>query len=272
VGVHIKLDTGMGRLGTRRRAEALAVAEGVLEAGPSLRLAGAMTHLATADGDPEFTRVQLEAFAPFVAEMRRRQPTLVAHAANSAATVGEPASHYDMVRCGIAVLGCDPMNEAPEHYGLDPALELSSYVATVKPASAGESVGYGRRFVAERDTWIATMPIGYADGIRRSLTNNGDVLIAGRRFALVGTVSMDNVTADLGPNPPPAIVPGTPAVFIGRQGEQRQTAEDLARRMDSIPHEVLCGVSARVVRRYHRDGEPVDPAAPAQPAPAQASA
>jgi alanine racemase len=145
-------------------------------------------------------------------------------------------------------------------------------VATVKPASAGESVGYGRRFVAEHDTWIATMPIGYADGIRRSLTNNGDVLIAGRRFALVGTVSMDNVTADLGPNPPPAIVPGTPAVFIGSQAEQRQTAEDLARRMDSIPHEVLCGVSSRVVRRYHRDGEPVDPAAPARPAPAQASA
>jgi alanine racemase len=262
VDVHVKLDTGMGRLGTRRMAEALEVAERVLAAAPELRLAGAMTHLATADEDPEFVREQLASFDPFVAEMRRRQPLLVAHAANSAATVGEPASHYDMVRCGIALYGCDPMNDAPEHHGLEPALELSSYVAAVKPAAPGESVGYGRRYVAERDTWIATLPIGYGDGIRRSLTNNGDVLIAGQRFPLVGTVSMDNVTADLGPSPPPDVVPGSPAVFIGRDGAERQTVEDLARRIDSIPHEVLCGISARVVRRYHRDGQAVSPAGP----------
>jgi alanine racemase len=257
VEIHIKLDTGMGRLGTRRMAEALSVADQVLEPDSPLQLAGAMTHLATADDDPEFVHAQLEAFDPFVAEMRRRRPAIVVHAANSAATVGEPASHYDMVRCGIALHGCDPMNSAPEHFGLEPALELSSYVAAVKPAAVGESVGYGRRFVAESDTWIATLPIGYADGIRRALTNNCDVLIAGQRFPLVGTVSMDNVTADLGPTLPPDVVPGTAAVLIGRDGEERQTVEDLARRMDSIPHEVLCGISARVVRRYHRDGEPV---------------
>jgi alanine racemase len=258
VDVHIKLDTGMGRLGTRRMAEALNVAERVLAA-PDLRLAGAMTHLATADEDSEFVRAQLASFDPFVTEMRRRQPLLVAHAANSAATVGEPDSHYDMVRCGIALHGCDPMNDAPEHYGLEPALELSSYVAAVKPAAAGESVGYGRRFVAERDTWIATLPIGYGDGIRRSLTNNADVLIAGQRFPLVGTISMDNLTADVGPSLPPDVVPGTPAVLIGRDGAERQTVEDLARRMDSIPHEVLCGISSRVVRRYHRDEQAVKP-------------
>jgi alanine racemase len=259
VAVHVKLDTGLGRLGTRRVAEALSVADRVLGGGPGLRLAGAMTHLATADGDPEFMHAQLEAFAPFVAEMRRRQPGLLAHAANSAATVGEPGSHYDMVRCGIALHGCDPMNDAPERYGLDPALELSSYVAAVKPAAAGDSVGYGRRFVAVQDTWVATLPIGYADGIRRALSNNCEVLIAGQRFPLVGTISMDNVTADLGATLPSDVVPGTPAVLIGRDGAERQTVEDLARRMDSIPHEVLCGISARVVRRYHRDGEPVAP-------------
>jgi alanine racemase len=162
VDVHVKLDTGMGRLGTRRVAEALRVADRLLGCDAPLRLAGAMTHLATADDDPEFMHAQLEVFAPFVAEMRRRQPSIVAHAANSAATVREPASHYDMVRCGIALHGCDPMNVAPEHYRLEPALELSSYVAAVKPAAAGESVGYGRRFIAETDTWIATLPIGSA--------------------------------------------------------------------------------------------------------------
>lgn len=256
VELHVKLDTGMGRLGTRRVAEALRVAESVLAPGSGLRLAGAMTHLATADDDPEFMRAQLELFDPFVAELRRRQPTLVAHAANSAATVTESRSHYDMVRCGIALHGCDPLNDAPERHGLEPALELSTYVAAIKPAAAGESVGYGRRFIAERDTWIATLPIGYADGIRRSLSGNCDVLIAGQRFPLVGTVSMDNVTAELGPGLPPDVAPGSSAVLIGRDGAERQTVEDLARRMGSIPHEVLCGLSARVVRRYHHDGEP----------------
>jgi alanine racemase len=257
VAVHVKLDTGMGRLGTRRIAEALSVAEAVLAGGSGLHLRGAMTHLATADDDPEFMRAQLTAFTPFVAEMRDREPTLIAHAANSAATVGDPASHYDMVRCGIALHGCDPMNVAPESHGLEPVMELSSYVAAVKPAAAGESVGYGRRFIATHDTWIATLPLGYADGVRRALTNNCDVLIAGQRFALVGTVSMDNVTADLGPVLPPDVVPGTPAVLIGRDGDERQTVEDIARRISSIPHEVLCGISARVVRRYHRDGQAV---------------
>jgi alanine racemase len=255
VKVHVKLDTGMGRLGTRRLDEALSVADRVLAAEPTLVLAGAMTHMATADGDPEFMRAQLEVFRPFVDELRRRRPQIVAHAANSAATVADPRSHFDMVRCGIALHGCDPMNVAPENYGLEPALELSSYVAAVKRAAPGDSVGYGRRFITERETWIATLPIGYADGIRRALSNNCDVLIAGRRFPLVGTVSMDNVTVDLGPSPPVEIVPETRAVIIGRDGSERQTAEELALRMDSIAHEVLCGISDRVVRRYHQDGE-----------------
>lgn len=257
VRVHVKLDTGMGRLGTRRTQEALAVAERVLADSGGLRLAGAMTHMATADEDPEFMRAQLDAFAPFVAQLRRHAPAIVAHAANSAATVSEPASHFDMVRCGIALHGCDPMNVAPEDHQLEPALELTSYVAALKRAGPGESVGYGRRFVAQEETWIATLPIGYADGVRRALGGHCDVLIAGRRYPLVGTVSMDNVTADLGPSPPEDIAPGTAAVLIGRDGPERQTVEDLARGMDSIPHEVLCGISARVVRRYHRDGEPL---------------
>jgi alanine racemase len=255
VGVHVKLDTGMGRLGTRDVSEALAVAERVRARQPELALVGVMTHLATADGDPGFVAEQLEVFTPFAQGLRALTGTLRIHAANSAATLNEPASHFDMVRCGIALYGCDPMNEDPEPHGLEPALELSSYVAALKPIRPGESAGYGRRFVAERETQIATLPIGYADGVRRALSNNCDVLINGRRYPLVGTVSMDNVTVDVGPEPRLAV--GAEAVLIGRSGGERQTVEDLANRIGTINHEILCGISQRVPRRYHRDGAPV---------------
>ncbi len=256
VNVHIKLDSGMGRLGTRDTGEAFAVAESVHRSAPGLRLAGAMTHLATADGDLAFVAAQLEVFTPFAAELQRRYGRLRVHAANSAGTLRVPGSHFDMVRCGIALYGCDPMNEDPDSTGLEQAMELSSYVAAVKRAEPGDSIGYSRRFIAEQATWVATMPIGYADGVRRGLTNNCDVLIDGRRYPLVGTVSMDNITADLGPADPEVRV-GARAILIGRSGDERQTVEDIAHRLDTINHEVLCGISARVPRRYHRDGAPL---------------
>jgi alanine racemase len=254
VRVHLKLDTGMGRLGTRELTEAYRVATAI-DSAPGLELVGAMTHFATADDDAQFLAEQLAGFLPFVRELRRRHPAVRVHAANSAATLREPASHFDMVRCGIAIYGCDPMNDDPDRHGLEPALELSSYVAAVKRAAPGESAGYGRRFVAERDTWLATVPIGYADGVRRALTNNCDVLVGGARHPLVGTVSMDNVTIELGPATRTG--PGARAMIIGRDGAQRQTAEDLARRIGTINYEIVCGISARVPRLYHRDGESV---------------
>jgi alanine racemase len=252
VGVHVKLDSGMGRLGTRQTTEALAVAQAVRASAPALALVGAMTHLATADGDQEFVAAQLAVFAPFVDELQRRVGRLRIHAANSAGTLREPAAHFDMVRTGIALYGCDPMNEDPFRWGLEPAMELSSYVAAVKAIAPGQSAGYGRRFIADRDSWIATLPIGYADGVRRGLTNNFEVLIDGGRYPVVGTVSMDNITVDLGPDP--AVAVGAAAILIGRSGDERQTVEDVANRLGTINHEVLCGISARVPRRYHRDG------------------
>ena len=254
VRLHVKFDTGMGRLGTRDERQALAVAEEVAASPPVLELAGAMTHFATADDDPEFMERQLQRFEPFAAELRRRWPGIAVHAANSAATLREPRSHMTLVRCGIAIYGCDPMNQDPGAYDLEPALELRSYVAAVKRAQQGDSAGYGRRFISPHETWIATVPIGYADGIRRALTNNCDVLISGRRYPLVGTVSMDNITVDLGPEP--VSREGEPATIIGRDGAERQTAEDLARRIGTISYEVLTGISRRVPRVYHRDGEP----------------
>jgi alanine racemase len=254
VRLHVKFDTGMGRLGTRDRADALELAELIARSGPALELAGAMTHFATADDDPEFLDLQLREFEPFASELRARYRGIVVHAANSAATLRSDATHFDLVRCGIAIYGCDPMHEDPAERGLEPALALSSYVAAVKPAVAGDSVGYGRRFIADRDTWIATVPIGYGDGVRRSLTNNCDVLARGGRYPLVGTVSMDNITIDLGAEP--VVEPGDDAVLIGAEGPERQTAEQLARRIGTINYEIVCGISARVPREYHHDGEP----------------
>ncbi len=253
VHVHVKLDSGMGRLGTREAGEAFAVAERVASA-RALRLVGAMTHLATADDDQEFVAEQLAVFTPFAVRLRERVAGLRVHAANSAATLRTPASHFDVVRCGIALYGCDPMNVDPAPHGLEPAMELESYVAALKPIRPGQSAGYGRRFVAERETWIATLPIGYADGVRRALSNNCDVLIDGRRHPLVGTVSMDNVTVDVGADP--AVAVGARAVLIGRSGAERQTVEDIAHRVGTINHEILCGISSRVPRAYHQDGAP----------------
>jgi alanine racemase len=248
VGVHVKLDTGMGRLGTRDAAEALAVARAVAAA-PGLRLAGAMTHFATADDDPGFVATQLERFVPWAHEIRTIEPAVLVHAANSAAALRVPESRFDMVRCGIAVYGMDPFHRDPAAHGLTPALSLHSYVAEVKRCEPGESAGYGRRYVAEAPTWLGTLPIGYADGVRRALTNNADVLVEGRRVPLVGMVSMDNITVDLGASPPP---PGAAAVLIGEQGGERILAEEVAERLGTINYEITTGLSQRVPREYVR--------------------
>jgi alanine racemase len=214
-----------------------------------------MTHFATADepGD-DFMPAQLERFAAWAGPLRERHPGLLLHAANSAATLRDPASHFDLVRAGIAIYGLDPFQRDPADHGLEPALELVSYAAEVKPVAAGESAGYGRRFVADAPTTLATVPVGYGDGVRRALTNNADVLIGGRRRPLRGTVSMDNVTVDLGPEP--GVERGADAVLIGAQGGERILAEEWGRRLQTINYEVTCAISARVPRAYHRDGAP----------------
>jgi alanine racemase len=253
--VHVKLDTGMGRLGTRDPAEATRVAAAVAAA-PHLELAGAMTHYATADerGD-DFMPEQLERFRAWAEPLRERHPGLLLHTANSAATLRDPATHFDLVRTGVAIYGLDPFQGDPAEHDLEPALELRSYVAEVKPIAPGESAGYGRRFVAREPTTLATIPVGYGDGVRRALTNNADVLIDGRRRPLRGTVSMDNVTVDLGPHPA-TVARGADAVLIGAQGGERILAEEWARRLETINYEITCAISGRVPRAYHRDGAP----------------
>ncbi|HEU4976017.1 MAG TPA: alanine racemase [Baekduia sp.] len=255
--VHVKLDSGLGRLGTRDPEEADAVAEAVAAA-PELQLAGAWTHFATADerGD-QFFAEQLARFRAWVEPLCTRHPGLLVHAANSAALLRDHAAHFGMVRAGVAVYGLDPFGEDPALRDLEPALELTSYVAAVKPCAAGESAGYGRRFIAPRDTLIATVPVGYGDGYRRALSNRAEALLHGHRVALVGTVSMDNVTFDVGAAGLGPKV-GDDIVLIGAQGVERITAEDVARWTDTINYEVTTALTARVPRQHHHDGEPVE--------------
>jgi alanine racemase len=265
--VHVKLDSGMGRLGTRDPVEASRVAAAARQT-PGVRLAGAMTHFATADdlADEGFFAHQLAVFTEWARSLKAEQPDLVVHAANSAAMLREPEAQFDMVRCGIAIYGMDPFGRDPAARGLEPVLELSSYVADVKYCKEGESAGYGRRFIAEHDTYVGVLPIGYGDGWRRGLSNNADVLIAGRRHPLVGTVSMDNITVDLGLDHEPESLRNERAILIGFQGSERITAEEVARRLDTINYEITCGLTPRVPRTYHRDGAAVDAlaAAPTQ--------
>jgi alanine racemase len=240
--VHVKLDTGMSRLGTRDRELALRLA-----ARPNT--VGLMTHFATADelGDDLFP-AQLGRFREFVAEVGRDD--LLVHAANSAAALRDPESHFGMVRCGVAVYGLDPFQRDPGDHGLEPAMTLRSWVAALRRLEAGDSAGYGRRWTAEEPTWLATIPIGYGDGWRRALTNNAEALIHGRRHPVVGAVSMDNITVALGPDAEAAV--GDEVVLIGAQGDERILAEEVARRLGTINYEVTTGLLPRVTREHSR--------------------
>jgi alanine racemase len=249
--VHVKFDSGMGRLGERDPERVMALLDAA-EEDERLELAGLWTHFATADeldgAGSDYFATQLERFTGLLERARESHPGLRAHAANSAATLREPDSHFDMVRCGVAIYGLDPFQSDPAERDLEPALELRSYVADVKRFEAGASAGYGRTWSAETETLVGVLPIGYGDGVRRALSNNADVLVSGRRAPLVGTVSMDNLTVDLGPGS--NLRPGDEAVLIGAQGDDRILCEEVAARLGTINYEVTCGISSRVPRSY----------------------
>jgi alanine racemase len=245
--LHVKYDSGMGRLGNRHVAEVLDLAR-ACATDPDLELAGIWTHFATADElDSDFFDEQLRRFEEVATAVKSEQPGVIAHAANSAALLRDRRSHFDMARCGVAIYGLDPFQRDPAEQGLLPALSLRSRVADVKRFPAGASAGYGRQWRAEVDTWVGVIPLGYGDGVRRALTNNADVLVRGRRYPLVGTVSMDNITIDLGPET--KVEPGDEVVLIGSQGEEKILAEEMAARLKTINYEVTCAISPRVPRR-----------------------
>ena len=245
--VHVKYDSGMGRLGNRDPGEVTALARACAE-DPDLELAGIWTHFATADEpDSPYFEEQLGRFEEVAAAVKAEHPGVTVHAANSAAVLRDRRSHFEMARCGVAIYGLDPFQRDPSEHGLRPALSLRSHVADVKRFPAGASAGYGRKWKAPADTRVGVIPLGYGDGVRRALTNNADVLVRGKRHPLVGTVSMDNITIDLGLETD--VQPGDEAILIGRQGEEEILAEEVARRLDTINYEVTCAISPRVPRR-----------------------
>src|ERR671935_2027409 len=223
VPVHLKLDTGMGRYGL-----------GELPA-PPVEVVGLMTHLATADSDEEFARAQLQRFR----EATNAFSDLTRHAANSAAALRLPEARFDAARCGIAVYGLSPFGTDPADDGLEPVLSWSSQLAQTKLLRAGQSTGYGRRFIAERDTWIGLVPVGYADGFRRDLTGT-ELRVAGEPRRVIGTVSMDSLAVELGRELPV----GTPVTLLGHG----VLAEDHARVAGTINYELVCGINSDPAR------------------------
>lgn len=244
--VHVKLDTGMGRLGVADASKAYEIATACMRS-KDLALCGAMTHFATADEDDDehFSR-QLAAFSDFAAQVKELSPDIICHAANSAATLRDRASHFDLVRCGVAIYGLDPFQRDARSHGLEPSLSLESYVASVKRLEPGQTVGYGRRWKAHEPTWVGVLPIGYGDGWRRGLSNNSQVLINGKRCPVIGLVSMDHLTVDLGPHSDAKV--GDRAVLIGAQGSERILCEEVATNLETINYEVTCALTKRVRR------------------------
>ncbi|MGH7360788.1 MAG: alanine racemase [Candidatus Methylomirabilales bacterium] len=248
VAVHLKVDTGMGRVGVpMEEVSALAGAIGRL---PGVRLRGVMTHFAAADApDPAHAREQLRRFHQALASPELRAvPSLLRHAANSAATFALPEARLDMVRAGIALYGCPPSPDAPPPVPLRPVLSLETRVAQVHWVPAGTTVSYGCTFVAPTRMRIATLPVGYGDGFPRALSNRGVVLLRGKRAPVVGRVCMDMVMVDV--TGIPEVTEGDPVVLLGPQGTEAIPVDAWAVLADTISYEVLCGISPRVPRLY----------------------
>jgi alanine racemase len=255
--VHIKVDTGMHRVGADP-SEVPALIEAIAD-DPLLRFEGLWTHLAVADGEREddrtFTLGQLEAFDRVVADLAQRGvEAQVLHAANTAGTIAFPTSRYDMVRCGIGLYGHLPgatvtgaFEAATAGAMLKPAMSLKARVVAVRTLSAGERPSYGRLRPLPARALVATVPIGYADGVPRALFEQGfGVLIGGRRRPLAGMVTMDQIMIDCGDDT--SVQPGDEVVLLGRQGDEEITAEDWAALLGTISYEVLCGVGPRMPR------------------------
>jgi alanine racemase len=246
IGVHVKVDTGMHRVGL---PPARAV-EFCRELGArGIEVAGVWTHLAVSEepGRPE-TAVQLEGFRAVLDDLARDgvRPRY-RHVANSGAAIALPESHFDLVRVGIAMYGVSPGQALDGRVDLRPAMSFRSRVGMAKRVAGGEGISYGLRYHPERETTVATVPVGYADGYLRALSAAGKVLIRGRRYPVAGTVTMDQLMVDCGDDP---VEPGDEVVLFGEQEGQRITAEEVGAWAGTIGYEIVCAVSERVPREY----------------------
>jgi alanine racemase len=248
IPVHLKIDTGMNRIGVERKE--LDKVLKFLATCRRIDIKGVYTHFAMADvRDKTFSNLQLTEFHRVLDVLQKEGvSTEFIHCAGSAGILDLPESHFSMVRPGIMLYGYYPSNETTESVPLKPVLSLKSRVSLVKWVQAGESVSYGRRYIAKRKTKIATLPLGYADGYMRSLTGRSTVFIANKRFPTAGTICMDQLMVDVGSAD---VRVGDEAVLIGQQHRERITAWDLAATLGTIPYEICTNISSRVPR-IHR--------------------
>lgn len=245
--LHLKVDTGMHRLGAPPE-EAVQLAR-MVRSHPNLQLEAVWTHFASADSDPAFTREQLATFLEVRDRIRRDgAPRFLSHAANSAGLLRFPESRLDLVRAGLALYGVSPNPEWSDLPELRPALSWRTLVTGVHTVPAGGSVGYGRTWTATEPRRVATLAVGYGDGLQRAQSNRGRAIVRGRLAPMVGMVSMDQAALDVTDIPGVAI--GDVVTLIGRDGGSELSASTVAAAVDTISWEVLCAISARVVRRY----------------------
>lgn len=245
--VHLKVDTGMHRVGA-----AIADAKDLVAtivADQHLHLEGVWTHFAVAEEDVVFTRQQLETFNGFVEMLRKVGVEVsVRHAANTAATLLYPEARLDLVRVGIGIYGQRPAPGMVPELDLRPAMRVVSHVSMVRPYPAGTRPSYGRRKALPVGANVATVPVGYADGLPRALgAHGGDVLIRGKRHPLAGTVTMDQIMVDVGDDP---VEVGDEVVLLGSQGNEQVTADQWAEHLDTISYEIVCQIGPRLPRRY----------------------
>lgn len=257
--VHVKVDTGMGRVGIQPREENLDFLQRIADS-DDLELEGIFTHFAKADErDLGYTLEQMKRFGQFVAmaEARLGKHIPCCHAANSAGIVRMKEAHLDLVRAGIILYGLYPSEEmAGEAQWLRPALSLHSHLVYVKEVEPGQSISYGGTFTAKERMRVGTVPVGYGDGYPRSLSGKGSVLIRGRRAAILGRVCMDQLMVDL--SALPEAVEGDPVVLLGRDGREEITAQELGNLSGRFNYELMCDLSPRVPRVYLRNGQLLD--------------
>jgi len=247
--VHLKVDTGMGRIGIWHD-EALHFIKWIM-GHKNLFLEGIYTHFSSAGRDEFFTNYQLESFEKLLGQFEREGINIpLRHAANSIATIDVKRSHLNMVRPGIIIYGMYPKKNFAKFFKLKPALSLKTKIVYIKDVPQGRSISYGRTYITEKDTRIATLPIGYADGYERILSNKAFVLVNGRRAKVIGKVTMDQVMIDVGHLKNVKL--GDEVVLIGKQGRDRITTEELAKLSGTIPYEIACSIGSRVPRIYVR--------------------
>lgn len=245
--IHLKLDTGMRRIGIFETEELKAFLA-VLAQCPHVALEGVFTHFAKSENDPDFTAVQAARFDRMVAVIHEQGYFPIVHAANSGAILDQPQYAYDMVRLGISLYGYHPDASKTNSFALRPVMKLVSSVSHVKTVEAGEGISYGLRFTTERTSRIATVPLGYGDGYKRCLTNRAEALVQGTRCPVVGTVCMDQIMLDVTALPNCKV--GDEVVLFGEQGTEYISADEIAALAETISYEILLSVSDRVPRVY----------------------